>query len=60
MSWLWLEQLLAAAGGSEPIHEGKRRAAEYFYRWELPKTATMFDLLAGLDSTVADTSPDWL
>jgi alkylation response protein AidB-like acyl-CoA dehydrogenase len=60
MSWLWLEQLLAAAGGTEPIHEGKRRAAEYFYRWELPKTAAMFDLLAGLDSTVADTSPDWL
>jgi alkylation response protein AidB-like acyl-CoA dehydrogenase len=60
MSWLWLEQLLAAAGGSEPIHEGKRRAAEYFYRWELPKTAAMFDLLAGLDTTVADTSPDWL
>ena len=60
VSWLWLEQLLAAAGGSEPVHEGKRRAAEYFYRWELPKTAAMFDLLAGLDSTVADTSPDWL
>ena len=43
------------ATGTEPFYQGKRRAAEYFHRWELPKTGPMFDLLAGLDRTVLDT-----
>lgn len=55
IAWLWLEQLLAAESGQEPIHEGKRHAAAYFFRWELPKTQTMFDLLRDLDETVLAT-----
>jgi alkylation response protein AidB-like acyl-CoA dehydrogenase len=55
IAWLWLEQVLAAAAGTEPVHDGKRRAAAYFYRWELPKTRAMFDLLADLDRTILDT-----
>ncbi|MDQ2959075.1 MAG: acyl-CoA dehydrogenase [Actinomycetota bacterium] len=60
VAWLWLEQLLAAQAGTEPIHHGKRHAAQYFYRWELPKIGPMLDLLASLDSTVTDTPADWL
>jgi alkylation response protein AidB-like acyl-CoA dehydrogenase len=57
IAWLWLEQVLAAQHGREAIHDGKRRAATYFYRWELPTTHTMFDLLADLDATILDTPP---
>jgi alkylation response protein AidB-like acyl-CoA dehydrogenase len=60
LSWLWLEQLVVAGDQSGTFYEGKRRAAEYFARWELPKTGPMLDLLATLDTTVLDTSPDCL
>ena len=60
LSWLWLDQLLAVGGQDGPFYQGKRRAAEYFHRWELPKTGPMLDLLASMDRTVLDTEPDWL
>ena len=40
--------------------EGKRAAARYFWRWELPRTAAQFDLLTSLDRTVLDTPADVL
>jgi butyryl-CoA dehydrogenase len=58
VGWLWLEQALAA-GGSDPFYEGKRAAATYFWRWELPKVTTWLDLLASLDRTVLDADPAW-
>ena len=60
MCWLWLEQLLAAGESEGAFYDGKRRAAEYFLRWELPKTGPMFDLLSSLDTTVLTTETDWL
>ncbi|GAA0259464.1 acyl-CoA dehydrogenase [Cryptosporangium japonicum] len=59
VAWLWLEQFLAAADGADPFYEGKRQAARYFYRYELPKTAPQFDLLASLDRTTLDVAPEW-
>ena len=59
VAWLWLEQLLAAGGGEGDFYDGKRAAARYFYRWELPKTAAQFDLLAALDRTTLDADPAW-
>ncbi|MBX6388169.1 MAG: acyl-CoA dehydrogenase [Frankia sp.] len=60
VAWLWLEQLLAAAGKQGAFYEGKRAAARYFYRHELPRTGPQLDLLASLDRTTLDTDPAWL
>ena len=54
IAWMWLEQLLAAEGKDGDFYEGKRRAAAYFFAWELPKTGPMLDLVASLDRTTLD------
>ena len=60
VGWLWLEQALACEGSTDTFHEGKRAAARYFWRWELPRTRAQFDLLESLDRTVLDTDETWL
>ncbi|MBR8743210.1 acyl-CoA dehydrogenase [Nocardiopsis sp. MG754419] len=59
-AWMWLEQVVAAHGGQGPFYEGKRAAAAYFFRHELPRTGPWFDLVASRDRTVLDVSPDVL
>jgi alkylation response protein AidB-like acyl-CoA dehydrogenase len=59
VAWLWLEQLLAADGEDGAFYEGKRQAARYFFRWELPRTAPQLDLLASLDRTTLDMRDSW-
>jgi alkylation response protein AidB-like acyl-CoA dehydrogenase len=54
IAWMWLEQTLAAHGKDGDFYEGKRRAAQYFFQWELPKTGPQLDLLASLDRTTLD------
>jgi butyryl-CoA dehydrogenase len=54
IAWMWLEQLLAAEGKDGDFYEGKRRAAQYFFAWELPKTGPQLDLVASLDRTTLD------
>ncbi|MGW0041441.1 acyl-CoA dehydrogenase [Rhodococcus sp. NPDC003348] len=60
VAWIWLEQLLAADGRSGVFYEGKRAAARYFFRYELPKTGPQLDLLDSLDRTLLDVDPAWL
>ncbi|WP_182348469.1 acyl-CoA dehydrogenase [Tomitella gaofuii] len=60
IAWMWLEQLLAAGGKDGAFYEGKRAAARYFYRYELPRTGPQFDLLASRDRTTVDFDPAWL
>jgi alkylation response protein AidB-like acyl-CoA dehydrogenase len=60
VAWLWLEQALACQGAASDFHEGKRQAARYFWRWELPRVHHRFDLLESLDRTVLDTPAAWL
>jgi butyryl-CoA dehydrogenase len=60
VGWLWLEQALATGAATSDFHEGKRAAARYFHRWELPKVHTHLDLLESLDRTVLDTDESWL
>ncbi|MBM7806155.1 butyryl-CoA dehydrogenase [Geodermatophilus bullaregiensis] len=60
VAWLWLEQALATRDETSDFHEGKRAAARYFQRWELPKVHTWLDLLESLDRTVLDTPDAWL
>ena len=58
VAWMWLQQAhraqqaLAAAGSADrAFYEGKRRACQYFFRYELPKAARQAELLARLDDT---------
>ncbi|GAB2907691.1 acyl-CoA dehydrogenase [Rhodococcus aerolatus] len=60
VAWLWLEQLLAAAGKDGDFYDGKRAAGRYFFRWELPRTGPQLDLLDSLDTTLLDVDPAWL
>ncbi|MCV2490333.1 acyl-CoA dehydrogenase [Geodermatophilus sp. YIM 151500] len=63
VGWLWLEQVLAVEASADPrsnFAEGKRAAARFFARWELPTVHTRFDLLESLDRTVLDTPDHWL
>lgn len=59
VAWIWLEQLIAVGRSAGDFYEGKRAAARYFFRYELPRTSPQFDLLAALDRTTLDTQPDW-
>ncbi|NNH71139.1 acyl-CoA dehydrogenase [Nocardia uniformis] len=65
LAWIWLEQALAANAaaergrGSDAFQLGKRAAARYFFRWELPRTAPLFDLLDSLDRTTLDLDETW-
>ncbi len=54
VAWLWLDQILALGERTGDFADGKRQAAKYFFRWELPKTGPQLDLLATLDDTVLD------
>jgi butyryl-CoA dehydrogenase len=60
VAWMWLAQTLAAAGKDGTFYDGKRQAARYFFRYELPRTGPQLDLLASLDRTTLDTDPSWL
>jgi butyryl-CoA dehydrogenase len=60
VGWLWLEQALATAGREGDFYAGKRQAARYFQRWELPKVGPQLALLGSLDDTVREMRSDWL
>ncbi len=59
IAWIWLQQYLAAAGQEGEFYDGKRQAARYFFRFELPKTGPQFDLLASLDRTTLEMEDAW-
>jgi alkylation response protein AidB-like acyl-CoA dehydrogenase len=58
-AWIWLEQALAAHGRAGDFYDGKRQAARYFFRWELPRTAPQFALLDSLDDTTLAMRDAW-
>lgn len=63
LAWIWLQLALAAtplAGRGDAFGLGKRAAARYFFRWELPRTTPQFELLDSRDRTTADLDPAWL
>jgi alkylation response protein AidB-like acyl-CoA dehydrogenase len=59
VAWMWLEQVVAAASREDDFAEGKRVAARYFFRYELPRTGPQFALLADLDRTTLDMRSEW-
>ena len=58
IGWMWLRQLVCIAGIDSPSEadrgyfDGKRQAARYYFRWELPKLERHAALLDHLDDTV--------
>jgi alkylation response protein AidB-like acyl-CoA dehydrogenase len=59
VAWMWLEQFVAADGRSGDFYDGKRQAARFFFRYELPRTAAQLDLLESLDHTTLDMRDGW-
>lgn len=59
IAWIWLEQYLACAGNDGDFYAGKRQAARFFFRYELPKTAAQLDLLESLDRTTLEMEDAW-
>ena len=59
VAWIWLEQVVASNGRTGDFYDGKRQAARYFFRSELPKTGPALDLLAALDRTSLDMRDTW-
>lgn len=58
-AWIWAEQVIAAQGKEGTFYAGKRQAARYFFRCELPRTGPQLDLLAQQDRTTLDLEPGW-
>lgn len=59
IAWAWLEQFVAAHSRSGDFYDGKRHAARYFYRYELPRTGPQLDLLQRLDRTTMEMRDNW-
>ncbi len=59
VAWMWLHQEIAAHGRTGDFYDGKRQAARYFFRYELPRTAPQLDLLASLDRTTMEMRDGW-
>jgi alkylation response protein AidB-like acyl-CoA dehydrogenase len=59
LAWIWLEQMLAAHGRTGDFYDGKRQAARFFMRWELPKVYPQLALLESLDATTVEMADSW-
>ncbi len=59
IAWMWLEQFLATDGHGGDFYDGKRQAARYFFRYELPRTTPQLQLLEALDRTTLEMLPGW-
>ncbi|BCI50833.1 acyl-CoA dehydrogenase [Mycolicibacterium litorale] len=59
IAWMWLEQVVAAEGRTGDFYDGKRQAARFFYRYELPKVGPQLDLLESLDRTTLEMRDSW-
>jgi alkylation response protein AidB-like acyl-CoA dehydrogenase len=57
-AWIWLELVIVAGDRSGPFFEGKRRAAQFFHRSELPKAMAQIDVLLAQDRTAFDMDPE--
>jgi butyryl-CoA dehydrogenase len=66
VAWLWLRQALvavqklpAASEADRDFYQGKLQACQYFFRWELPKTAHWFKLVVEMDPTCLEMQDGW-
>jgi alkylation response protein AidB-like acyl-CoA dehydrogenase len=66
IAWTWLRQAVraeralgGAQGDDKAFYQGKLQACQYFFRYELPKTAAQNELLRSLDPTCLEMRDEW-
>jgi acyl-CoA dehydrogenase len=66
IAWIWLRQavlaecsLATAQGDDRAFYQGKLQACQYFFRYELPRTAAQNKLLRSLDPTCIEMRDEW-
>jgi alkylation response protein AidB-like acyl-CoA dehydrogenase len=66
IAWIWLRQaqlaeraLATAQGDNQAFYQGKLQTCQYFFRYELPKTAAQNELLRRLDPTCLEMRDEW-
>src|SRR5690606_4426590 len=59
VAWVWLEQALALGERDDDFARGKRQAARWFMRRELPRVDPWLDLLADNDDTALAMRDEW-
>jgi len=57
IAWIWLDVAQCATGDTAPS-VGRRAAARYFFRYELPKIGAWLQVVSTRDSTCADVPED--
>ncbi len=57
IAWIWLD-VAQQAQGEAPTAVGRRAAARYFFRYELPKIGAWLQVVSRRDSTCADVPED--
>jgi len=57
IAWIWLD-VVQSAQADTPAHVGRRAAARYFFRYELPKIGAWLQVVAQRESTCADVPED--
>jgi len=57
MAWIWLD-VVQSAQGDAPAAVGRRAAARYFFRYELPKIGAWLQVVSTRDPTCADVPED--
>jgi butyryl-CoA dehydrogenase len=66
VGWQWLLQAtvateaLAAGRGAREFYEGKRAAAQYWLRTEVPRVTHLASLCASAEDSYARCKPEWL
>ena len=53
MAWTWLS-VIASTQGKDATHEGRRRACDYFFNYELPKISAWLHVVNNHDMTCAE------
>ena len=62
IAWMWLEQAVVASEklqskSDDAFYQGKITACQFFFRYELPKIKTAYELVASLDDTCVVLDP---
>jgi alkylation response protein AidB-like acyl-CoA dehydrogenase len=59
VAWQWLLQAAVAAPHSGDFYDGKRRAAQYWLRTELPRVTQLAELCRSGEDSYAGMKPEW-
>ena len=59
VAWVWLGQLLALGVREDGFARGKRQAARWFLRWELPRVDAWLERLADNDDSALAMRDEW-